>query len=236
MAVYGSTNCDASGSFTGIVTTGDGSTGFDNVNEREGVACFYADGDGAAGTAYGYLDLTTDIGDGDYFHIGGWHWFARDWDFSTPSNPVISSNQVALALHDTVNSKNIWFVQVHDGNKDAGGHSKWQVVCSIGSDSANGEPGWIRGVWRAIHIYGYVHNTAGWLQLWEDGTCWIEITGIDTYPGSDWDRLTLGFAFEGAAANDVCHVFDDFIVDDEASPAPPGTVKPWWYYQRRRAG
>ena len=229
MAIYGSTSCDSSATFTGLVTSGDGLVGFDNVNEREGTACFYTDMDGAAGYAYGYVDLATAIGDGDYFHIGGWMWFARELDFATPTTPVLSSAMACIRLYDTTGGKVI-YLNITETAGGSGYHS-WRVATNAGVGAGETfDPGWYRGLWRYINIYGYIDNSAGWVQVWEDGTNHCELTGIDTYPGNDWDRLILGSTFENDAENEICYVFDDFIVDDEASPAAPGTVKPWWYY------
>lgn len=243
MAVYGATNCDEAGSFTNIITTGDGVTGFDNVHQQEGVACFYTEFGGLAGTAYGFKTLDANIGDGNYFHIGGKLWFAREWDFMTPNVPVLADNQVCLSLYDTVGGASIWFFMRTDGDLDADGKFKWYLACSFGGGITNlGTPGWSRAGWKHIHIYGYAHNTEGWLQMWEDSVLHCEVTGIDTYPGSDWDRLVLGAAFEGAPANEICYVFDDFVVNDEASPLPPGSgdgiplargiISPWYHNQR----
>ena len=248
MAIYGSTSCDSSATFTGLVTSGDGTAGFDNVNEREGTACFYTEMDNTAGYAYGYVDLATAIGDGDYFHIGGWMWFARDWDFATPSTPMLSSAMACVRLYDTVGGK-VLYLNI-TATVGAGGEFEWRMATNAGvAAGSNFDPGWWRGVWRYIDIYGYVHNTDGWFQCWEDGTKHLEVTGADTYPGNAWDRLTLGSTSESNPANDICFVFDDFIVDDEASPSPPagygggygsplrrGLIAPFYNDQRNARG
>lgn len=249
MAIYGATNCDEAGSFTSIVTNGDGVAGFDNVDEQEGVACFYTDMGGIAGYAYSVLALDTDIGDGDYFHIGGHLFHNRDYDFSVPGRaaPILDSPMVAIGLYSSGASKSIRFYTRNDlGGSGYANWTLWSNALGAGEDKVTFDPSWGPGFWRYPHIYGYIHETEGWLQVREGGVTLAEITGIDTYPGSDWDRLVLGPTYEAHAVNEIFYAFDDFIVDDEASPIPPGSgdghplcrgiISPWYNNQRNCRG
>jgi len=218
---YGSTTCDGSGTFTGLNTGGDGLVGFDSSNQQEGVACLYTEMNGTAGYAYAYLDLSTPIGNGDYFHIGGWLWFARDWDFETPHSEHIegSTSVPAIELYSTGSIKQIRLMC--RPSQPAPSRHYWLIHSNIGNNIDIFDAGWHYGAWYYIDIYGYVDNTAGWVQVWENGIKRAEIAGIDTYSGSDWDRLILGASYENSAGTDICFVFDDFVVNDDASPSPP---------------
>ena len=230
--------CDALANFTSsTVTGGVGAHGIDTTHEQEGTGCYYVAISNAAGVAYSEKTLTSNIVNGSYWHLGFHLWHAKDYDFETPS-ALDNANYIrCIGIYDTVNDKRLG-VQV-EATPSATFGRQWTIASTAGTYAVKAfDPGWARAAWKYIDIYGYVHNTAGWLQMWENGTKWCEVTGIDTYPGNDWNRLVLGSSWEGAAANEVCYVFDDFVVDDEASPAPPGTVRPWWYYRmlaRRRS-
>lgn len=235
MAVtYGSTDCDASGSFTSITTTGTGATEFDATKKQEGTACFATAVTSGAGTAYGIKNLDTDITVGDYFTAYTWLWFAGD----VPSGgapfppPTMTGRLDCFAIQATGVAKKI-VLQMLDST-GASGNYEWRINSTTGGDVQVFDPGWTRNLMRRLKICAYIDNSAGWVQIWEGGIKWAEITGIDTYPAADYDIILPGIYWREDTDTEVCFAFDDVIVNDDASPVLPGTVKPWWYYQRNK--
>lgn len=243
MAVYGTNVCDASGTFTTMAKTGDGNYDFDTVNKQEGSASVYFESNGLAGTAYGISTLSSNIASGNYFHASFDFAFMRAWDWATPSEPAMSASQACWQLYSSGAAKAIWLTI--RSTKDGSGKYNWYAMVQDG-DYQDFSPGWVRAAWKDIDIYGYVHNTAGWIQLWEGGKKLVEITGQDTYFGSDYDQVRLGVVSEAAAASDWCFQFDNLVVNDDASPQPPasgygsplrrGIISPWRNNQRNARG
>jgi len=176
-----------------------------------------------AGVAYSSKTLSTNVGDGDYVHIGFYHWFANDYDFTTPSALANSGYIRCLGLYDSVSGKRLGFrVEATAGGTTG---RKWTIACTAGTatpaPSDIFDPSWDHGTWRWIDMYAYIHNTAGWMQLWEGGTKWAEDQGIDTLPPGDYDELRVGINYRETTDDDACFVFDHIVVDDCASPSAP---------------
>ena len=239
MAVYLDFDCDLLADFDSTTITGHGAMGTESTYQAEGAGCIWGDVDLGAGEAYGVKALTTPIADGNYFHIRVSLWFNLDASFPTGDPMALGGWADPLRLAETVSAKLIVLRMLE--TKVASRH-QWEVVCNSASPTARItpiEPGWIRTAWHEAHIYGFVDDSVGWLQMWSGGSMLGEVTGIDTYPGAAWNSIVLGLrGRQETADTDIGFGVDGVLIDDEASPVPPGTVKPTWYYQmlnRRRS-
>jgi len=229
--------CDALANFTANTATGTGEHGIDTDHEQEGTGCYYVEVASGAGVAYSEKTLSSNIVNGSYWHLGFHLWHAKAYDFETPAGLDNANYIRCIGIYDTVNDKRL--AMRVEATASATFGRQWRIISTAGTVAyTDFDPGWMRAVWQEIDMYGYIDNTAGWMQLWQGGTKWAEFTGADTLPVSDFNAIRVGINYRQDTNDFASFVFDNIVCDDEASPAPPGTVKPWWYYdmlKRRRS-
>ncbi len=213
--------CDALGNFTSNTTSGTGSNGIDTDDEQEGTGCYWTHVGFGAGTAYSTKTLTSNIGNGAYWHLGFYHYF--DKSAFGGGQQLNNNNYVrCIGLYDTANNKRLG-MRV-DATPGAVAGRVWRIASTAGTTvSVAFDPAWTHDSWRWIDMYGYIDDSAGWMQLWEGGTLWAEFTGADTRSVADFNAINVGINYRQDTDDEVFFAFDYIVCDDDRSPLPPGS-------------
>ena len=215
-------DCDLLGDFDSTSITGTGSMGTETTYQDEGAGCIWGDVNSGAGSAYGLVALAVNIGLGDYFHAAVSLWFNDDATFPTGNPPDMSDHAAPWWLISSPSHLGVRMLETFDGDSA----HQWELHSNAGggSDAVVFEPGHLRSAWKRYHVYGYVHDSAGYLQLWVDGVKLAEITGIDTYPGAVYDTVAAGLIARGnVTGTDIGFGVDAIVINDDLSPLPPGS-------------
>jgi len=174
-----------------------------------------------AGWARGYKDIAGALPVGSTFHVGFAFMTVRDKD-DLPSSydPAVPSGSVNLLSCTNATSSKGLLLQMTSVNGASHG-KKLRVATNVVSGSGDSSDGVEKETWNLIDLYYYMHNTAGYGQLFVNGTRWAQFSGVDTYDG-DIGRIKLGPSYKDNEASRLTTWFDAVVWDDEASPLPPG--------------
>ena len=233
VTVYATIPCDEADDFDGIVTNGWGAAWFDDEHNAAGDAAFVVTFVGEDHWAYGHKMLGTSIGNEDYFRIGFWMRYDESGDFPASAPGVVKSSTSTIRLFDTVNTKilSLFIDGVEDPDPPPEEYP-FRFVTNAGATAAAGtfEPGWKYGTYHYIELFGYVHATEGWVEIWEGGKCHLSLHDICTYTGSAWNQIRVGSNFNNDE-NFFAYVFDDIVVDDGQ---PPDAAVPHYVVMQSR--
>jgi len=82
--------------------------------------------------------------------------------------------------------------------------------------------------WVGIELHIYVHNTQGYMELWQDGVKIIEKTGIDTLPTNNYAHIRFGavYVYGDQDTGGTDFYFDEvYIQDEQKIPAKVGPIR-----------
>ena len=177
---------------------------------------------GDDGYAQVRVDHATGGGLGTYHHFGFRLWFNGDEDPAVNVALGITASIVQIAeLRNTAG--NITFnMRFHNSAGTA--YSKQFGVRMYGGAGVNyyDAAGIPRRTWHEVHVYTYLHNSAGHVQVWVNGNKRLEGNNIDTYVATA-TRAVIGIVAAPGSVDFGCFWIDDFTWDNATSPFPPGT-------------
>lgn len=174
-------------------------------------------------------DIGTSFTTGQHMHFKTWLLACRhDSDWGSPIAPVISAAYKFIEVSNTDGTQ-AWSLRFNGTNGSTKGKKMYFYINSAATSSPISADGLLASAFEQLDIYTYIHNTAGYIQLWVNGSKVIEKANIDTYIGKVVNRINMGCVWHSSASDRLCTYFDGdssgpMIWDNEASPDPPGDV------------